>query len=38
MITRWMLGCMGYPECKNVLWFNGVKDIELTGASCNRVR
>jgi DNA topoisomerase-3 len=32
------IGCMGYPDCRNVVWFSGnVEDVELSGEFCSEV-
>jgi DNA topoisomerase-3 len=36
--TGKFISCMGYPDCRNALWFPGnVEDMELSGESCSEV-
>lgn len=33
----WYIGCMGFPECKNVVWLNDmIKDIKATSTVCTK--
>jgi ssDNA-binding Zn-finger/Zn-ribbon topoisomerase 1 len=32
------IGCMGYPDCRNAVWFPGnVEAVELSGEFCSEV-
>jgi ssDNA-binding Zn-finger/Zn-ribbon topoisomerase 1 len=32
------IGCMGYPDCRNAIWFPGsVEAVELSGEFCSEV-
>jgi DNA topoisomerase-3 len=36
--TGKFITCMGYPDCRNAVWFLGiVEDVELSGESCSEV-
>lgn len=36
--TGKFIGCMGYPDCRNAVWFPGnVEDVVLSGESCSEV-
>lgn len=32
------LGCVGFPECKNAVWFSLISTIEVLDESCETVR
>ena len=34
---KWMLGCQGYPTCRNTIWFPGfVLDAKVTNSTCQQ--